>query len=206
MVGSSSRPMLADPIDELPLGILREISRPRVINGARRILDLEEPLSLDCQVEGVAGLLQRALREVALRALQAAAGAGRDARRRIGPAAVLGARKFLLAIEEVLEVGPIGLESRWSPRSPDYWRSRRAWPASSSCRCRPCKVLECSWLSFVGLGDRIIRSNQALRTRSIRLWSISLWVFITLTLASRIREVSIIVVISVVGCTAAISR
>ena len=45
-----------------------------------------------------------------------------------------------------------------------------------------------------------------MRTRSIRLWSISLWVFITLTLASSIREVSIIVVISVVGCTADISR
>ena len=42
--------------------------------------------------------------------------------------------------------------------------------------------------------------------RSIRPSSIWLWVFITLMLASSSREVSIIVVISVVGCTADISR
>src|SRR5208282_2771799 len=38
--------------------------------------------------------------------------------------------------------------------------------------------------------------------RSTRPWIISLWVFITLMLASTSREVSIKAVISVVGCTA----
>ena len=76
-----------------------------------RIGDAEEPVAFDREVERVVRRLKRALVVVGLRAGDARAQADFDAGRRAVAVGVQGARQANLAIEQVLEVGPVLLEA-----------------------------------------------------------------------------------------------
>ena len=112
IAGSSRRPSVAEAHDDIAIGVQTKIAGTRVINLTAGIGDLKKAVAVDSPIERAVGLLEGALLEVGLRALDANAQADVDAGRRVLARAVLVTRQDIVAIEQILEVRPVLLEGR----------------------------------------------------------------------------------------------
>ena len=97
---------------DLPGRVDIEVARPRVIEIAVRIIDLEKPFAFDCQVQRFVRRLECTLLVVRLSARNARTQTDFDTRCRQVAVRILRTRQAVLAIEDVFEVGPVLLESR----------------------------------------------------------------------------------------------